>query len=331
MIRHGTNSFLDMAKHAGRIVRFGQRYIARYFAKGRFTPRRVPSLSIETTNICNSDCVFCANSVMTRRKLSIDMELFKTIVDDFALNGGTDIDFTDTIGDPLLDKKLVERGRYVRRYPQFQSLGFVSTLQWLHMHELDSLIEKITWVGVSITLSGRESYKKFFGVDKYDVALGNLRKLLDAIKAKNANFFVGLSIKPTDENDEAILSHPDFIEINNRMGGSLAQMVRERTFLVDDWQGAVQLPDYLKRRPLYPRAFRPCQMLYDKLMVYSNGKVSACSCRDFEADSDLILGHAGESGILELWNSNRLQALRHDWRLKNRVPKICKSCRHYLY
>jgi radical SAM protein with 4Fe4S-binding SPASM domain len=316
---------------ASQVVRFAQRYIARFFAKDRFTPRQIPSLSIETTNICNSDCVFCANSVMTRRKMSIDMELFKKTVDDFAASGGRDIDLTDTIGDPLLDKKLVERGRYVRRYPQFQSLGFVSTLQWLHKHELDALIDTFTWIGVSITLSGRESYKKFFGVDKYDAALGNLRKLLGAIKVKNANFFVGISLKPTDENDEAILGHPDFIEINNLMGGSLEQQVRDRTFFVDDWQGAVQLPAYLKKRPLYPRAFRPCMMLYGRLMVYSNGKVSACSCRDFEANSELILGHAGQTGIMELWNGDRLRALRRDWRWKNRVPQICKSCRHYLY
>jgi radical SAM protein with 4Fe4S-binding SPASM domain len=135
----------------------------------------------------------------------------------------------------------------------------------------------------------------------------------------------------TDESDDAILGHPDFIEINNLMGGGLEQQVRKRSFIVDDWQGAVRLPAYLKKRPLNPRAFRPCVMLYNKLMVYSNGKVSACACRDFEADSGLILGHAGESGILELWNSGRLRTLRRDWRWKNRVPQICKSCRHYLY
>jgi radical SAM protein with 4Fe4S-binding SPASM domain len=316
---------------AGRIARFAQRYVARYFAKDRFTPRQVPSLSIETTNICNSDCVYCPNSVMTRRKMSIDMEMFKKIVDDFATSGGTDIDFNVVIGDPLLDKKLIERGRYVRRYPQFQTLGFVSTLQWLHKHDLDALIDTFTWIAVSITLSGRESYKKFFGVDKYDAALGNLRKLVGAIRAKNANFAVAIGIVPTDESKETILGHPDFIEINNLMGGTLERQVRDRSPFVGDWQGAVQLPAYLRKRPLYPRAFRPCMMLYNKLMIYSNGKVAPCTCHDFNADSDLILGHAGETGIMEFWNSDKLRALRRDWRWKNRVPQICKSCRHYQY
>jgi MoaA/NifB/PqqE/SkfB family radical SAM enzyme len=164
----------------GKLARFSLRYSARFFKKGRFTPLELPKLSIETTNICNSDCVFCANSVMTRKKTTIDMELFKRIVADFAKSGGQYIDLTDIIGDPLLDKKLIERGKYVRQFPQFKSLGFVSTLQWLHKHDLDQFIRTFTWIGVSITLSGRESYKAFFGVNK-----GNYR--LDL--AKNQAYY----------------------------------------------------------------------------------------------------------------------------------------------
>src|SRR5262245_8331298 len=94
-----------------RVVRFAIRYVTSYFAKGRFSPRDLPKLSIETTNICNSNCVFCANSVMTRRKGTMDMQQFKKAVDGYAAAGGDSIDFTVSIGDPLLDKKLLERGR----------------------------------------------------------------------------------------------------------------------------------------------------------------------------------------------------------------------------
>jgi MoaA/NifB/PqqE/SkfB family radical SAM enzyme len=314
-----------------KIARFSRRFVTSFFSKGRFTPQAFPTLSIETTNICNSDCVFCANSVMKRKKVSIDMSLFKAIVDDFALSGGQSIDLTDTIGDPLLDKRIIERGKYVRRYPQFKTLGFVTTLQWLHRHDITQFIDTFTWIGVSITLSGRLSYQQFFGVDKYEQALTNLRKLLSLIKAEKSNFYVGISLKPTDEDEEDIIKHPDFREVNSLIGGGLEDQVRNRTFFVDDWQGAVKLPAYLRKRPLYPRAFRPCSMLYGHMMVYSNGKVSACSCRDFEASSDLILGNAGETGIMKLWIGDKLSSIRRNWRLKNQVPNICKTCRHYLY
>jgi len=314
-----------------KLAAFVGRYVARYFEKGRFTPTPTPYLSIETTNICNSDCVFCANSVMKRKKGYIDDGDFEAAVEDFAKNGGTKIDFNVTIGDPLLDKRLMQRARYVRQFPQFKTLGFVTTLQWLHKKDLDEFLELFTWVSVSITLSGRDSYRKFFGVDKYNDALSNLKMLLKAVHERKSSFEVVISIKPTPESVQEICSHPDFIEINELYGGGLEAEVRERAFYADDWLGAVKLPDYIKRRPLYPRAFRPCSILYGKLMVFSNGKVSACSCRDFEASGDLIIGDIRTDKIMDLWRGDRLKAIRKDWRLRNKVPDTCRSCRHYVY
>ncbi|MDE3156919.1 MAG: radical SAM protein, partial [Acidobacteriota bacterium] len=123
--------------HVRKALAFTGRYVRGWFAPGRFTPHDPPKLSIETTNICNANCVFCANRVMERRKQPLDMDLFRKAVDEFAAMGGVEIDFNATIGDPLLDPKLLERARYVRRYPQFATLGFVTTLQWLHRFDLD--------------------------------------------------------------------------------------------------------------------------------------------------------------------------------------------------
>jgi len=35
-------------------------------------------------------------------------------------------------------------------------------------------------------------------------------------------------------------------------------------------------------------------------MVYSNGKVGACACRDFEASSELILGNVADQSLEEM-------------------------------
>jgi 2-iminoacetate synthase ThiH len=100
----GCSKMKNVGATLGKLARFSLRYSARFFKKGRFTPLELPKLSIETTNICNSDCVFCANSVMPRKKTTIDMELLKRIVADFAKSGGQYIDLTDTIGDPCSTK-----------------------------------------------------------------------------------------------------------------------------------------------------------------------------------------------------------------------------------
>jgi hypothetical protein len=58
-------------------------------------------------------------------------------------------------------------------------------------------------------------------------------------------------------------------------------------------------------------------------MLYSNGKVGACSCRDFEASSELILSNIEHESLESMWTGDRLHRLRDDWRTKNKVPEIC--------
>lgn len=331
----------DQMKRTGRLpigwkIRLGfgfaLRYVKGYFRKGRFTPLAVPRLSLETTNVCNAKCVFCANPIMQRQKEPLQVTKFKKAVDEFVALGGTVIDFNATIGDPLLDPYLLERARYVKQFPQFTSLGFVTTLQWLHRYDLNEFFESgITWLAISTSLSGREKYLEFFGVDKYEPMLKNLITLIEENNRRGKPISICLSIKPTNEPVENVREHPDFRLINSIVDQDLIESLRDQGVFVDDWLGSVTLPPYLKKRPLYPRAFRPCQLLYSGLMIYSNGNVGACSCRDFEASSELILGNVSELSLGEMWTGAKLARIRSNWLKKNKVPDICKSCRHYLY
>ena len=121
-------------------MRWAGRYAKGYFEPGRFEPSRDPSLTVEATNTCGSKCIYCPNSIMTREKESMDMKIFKKTIDEYAAMGGHFISFTPTIGDPLLDKNLIERGRYVKQYAQFASLGFFTPLQWLHNHDINEFL-----------------------------------------------------------------------------------------------------------------------------------------------------------------------------------------------
>ncbi len=317
----------------GKVFSFVSRYIKGYFEKDRFTAPEIPRVSIETTNVCNAKCVFCANPVMKREKEPLELTRFKKVVDELVAMGGTVIDFNATIGDPLLDPDLLERARYVKQFPQFKGLGFVTTLQWLHRYNLDEFFESgLTWLSISTTLSGREKYKQFFGVDKYEPMLSNLVTLLNENKKRGEPLELFIGIKPSDEPIEDVLNHPDFQMIDSMVEQDLVAAVRnDQGVYVDDWLGAVTLPPYLKKRPLYPRAFRPCRLLYSGLMIYSNGNVGACSCRDFEASSELILGNVADQTLDEMWTGEKLASIRSDWLKKSKVPDICKSCRHYVY
>jgi radical SAM protein with 4Fe4S-binding SPASM domain len=259
------------------------------------------------------------------------MHLFKKAVDDFISMQGTTIDFNTTVGEPLLDPYLLERARYVRQFTQVDSLGFVTNLQWLHKFDIDEFYAAgFSWLGISTVLSGREKYLDFFGVDRYGQVIKNILRLFEENKKRKNKITLRFSIKPTDEPISAVINHPDFKTINSLSQWDLVDGLKRQTFICDDWIGSVKLPTYLKKRPLYLRLFRPCRMLYDSLIVYSNGNIGACLCRDFEANSELILGNVREMAIKETWKSSKLFNIRSGWHKNNKIPQICKRCTHYL-
>ena len=173
-----------------RAAAFSHRWVNAYFESDRFEAPTIPHVSVETTNICNAKCVFCANPVMERRKQPLSMEHFEKFVGGFVAMGGTEIDFNATIGEPTLDPHLIERARLLHKIPHIQNIGFVTTLQWLHKHPLDAFFDcGITWLAVSCTLSGREKYLEFFGVDCYEQMLDNLITLLEENRRRGGRDF----------------------------------------------------------------------------------------------------------------------------------------------
>jgi len=311
---------------------FVARLVKSYFSRGRFTPWKLPHLSIETTNICDAKCIFCANVVMKRKREHLDMPIFKKVVDEFVAMGGAKIDFNAIIGEPLLDPCLLERAQYVRQFTQFKSLGFVTNLQWLHKFNMDEFFDSgITWLSISTILSGRQKYLDFFGVDRYEQTIRNMFELFKENNKRKHQMSLRLSLKPTNESVDAVINHPDFKMISSVSMYDLVKVAKNQSPFYDDWLSTVKLPAYLKKRPLYPRAFRPCALLYRSLIVFSNANIGCCSCRDFEADSELILGNVRELTLKEAWLGEKIQHIRDDWRRKNKIPLICKTCSHYVY
>ncbi|MEJ2745807.1 MAG: radical SAM protein, partial [bacterium] len=71
-------------------------------------------VAAENSNICNAGCVMCPYPAMRRRKGFMEMALFRKIVDECAKHPGVELRLSG-FGEPLLDKKLVERIAYAKR------------------------------------------------------------------------------------------------------------------------------------------------------------------------------------------------------------------------
>lgn len=313
------------------IALFGK-YISFSFKRPEFKVKVVPQLFIETTNFCMSKCAYCAYKYMQRPKEHLAMDLFKKAVDDYVKIGGVDFAFCCTLGEPTCDPFLLERVEYIKKNQRIRSISLITNLQNLHQFDIHEFINSgITSFRVSAVLSGSEKYYEFFGVDLYSVFLRNLVLLLKENKKYHNKISIEIDIKPTNETKEDIINHPDFKLINSLTGQDLIAKVEAINYFVDDWCNMVHLPRYLKRRPLYPRFFQPCVLLADSVIVFSNGNVGVCQCRDYNADSELILGNLKEKGLRELIDGDKRPRIFLEWKNRNKIPKICQCCSQYIY
>ena len=64
------------------------------------------NLHIELTNLCNSNCIFCAYQDQTRPIAFISDAIYKKALDDYCAIGAGDLILEVVVGDPLVDKCL---------------------------------------------------------------------------------------------------------------------------------------------------------------------------------------------------------------------------------
>jgi len=269
---------------------------------------------------------------MQRKAESLQMDLFKKATDDFIGMGGSNLDLNPCVGETLLDPCLMERLKYLKQFTQIKSLGFFTTLQWLHKFDLGEFLDSgITWLMISVMLLGREKYDDFFGVDLYQQTLENIVDLIKANNQRQNKIKISFSLKTGIDPLEKTADHPDFKMVDALLKGELLKELNNTGLTVHDFCGQIELPHYLSKRPLYPRYLRPCEFFYKVLKVFSNGRIGVCVCADFETNSELTLGDIRKDSLSDIWNGEKLAELRDMWRKQNIIPSLCKRCSNYAY
>lgn len=258
----------------------------------------------------------------------MEESIFLKAVADYAAMGGGDLGLSVVVGDPLLDKKFVERIRYARSFPTIGRIGTTTNLLNLHNVGAKNLLTSgINEICVSTTGFDPEMYKRVFRSDQYNRMKDNLLLLLRTNRDLEKPVTITVSLR-IDRPYEEVLRLPGFDEVR-----TLADLVETNTFY-DNWSGRITkslLTGNMKVRPnalFLLKGKVPCSQLYSGFGVLVDGTVTACACRDLNGDSDLVLGNIKTSALKDLWESASLKKLRDDWTL-GRLPAICSDCTIY--
>lgn len=286
-------------------------------------------LRIETCNICNANCIFCAYQYQKRKKRIMSEELFKKIVDDYNAMGGGNLGITPVVGDPLVDPLILNRIHYARQIPNIKSISIITNC--INLHEVgikNFLTSGLDSITVSTSGFDLELHEKLYRSKKAEKMKRNLIELLTINRELGHPCEIKIGLR-TCQSLKEVMSDAEFREV-----AKLSDEVGANYYF-EDWAGAIKSSDLLEGMKLRPfsllilRRKAPCWMLYGELAVLVDGTVALCGCQELEGNSDLVLGNITDNSLGDLYRSERAKLIRKNWLNGSKIPDVCCKCRNY--
>jgi sulfatase maturation enzyme AslB (radical SAM superfamily) len=271
-------------------------------------------LQLETIAICNAACVFCPYPTMKRQRGTMDMGLFRKIVDEAAtIPMIEDITLTG-LGEPLLDKFLIERIGYIRgTVNAMTSITVYTNGTYLTEEKARQLSEAgISILYVSLNALDARRRKAIMKLDDFDVVVPQIEKAIEIFG--NAGKGQKLVVKGIVSKDLMEHGEPELFE--ERWGGSWNNGGRAFLHMEGNWAGAT-----------YPVRVTPqtaCHRAIGEIMVLWDGRVSICC---FDGEGEVIMGDLNTQGIREIYNGEKAWEFRnaHMEGRRGELP-LCAQC-----
>lgn len=264
-------------------------------------------LIVETTNICDARCVTCPREQFSQKPLTMDMGLFKKIVNDAAQYGMESVD-TCGFGEPLLDKHLFERFEVIRTKMPFAKIFCSTTGFHLDGEKWDDVIKYVDILKLSIYGVTKETYEKFHrGRLKYEDSMANILGFLTYAKEARPHT-IGLFLET---------------DLNRHERESWLRRWEPTLDEVMIWQPHNWVNGRHYRKMDYSRQ-RSCGRPENAPMyVHADGTVSPCC---FDYNKGIKLGNLSEQTIEEVYKGEAYRNLREAHRDRQFLDYICKDC-----
>ena len=146
-------------------------------------------LSLDPSNACNFDCVWCNASKAKKNKMMTNDELFG-VIKDVAEWGVRGVCYAGG-GESSVHPKLAESIELCSR------LGLESSIisngyAWSDKL-IDTAVKNMRWIGISVDAANAETFKKAKGIDGFNKVIENLKKMVEMKNKISSN--VGITYK----------------------------------------------------------------------------------------------------------------------------------------
>jgi len=286
-------------------------WLASRFAHFAETTHRVEAppfpryLMIETSNICNHACSFCAYSKMERPKQHMDRALFHRLVREAYDLGAREVGLFSG-AEPLTCKWLEE---YIRscadigyEYIYISTNGSLGSAD-RYRQLLDAGLNSIKF---SVNGGNRETYRKVHGVDHFDRVVKNIRFVSEYRKHLSRHVFLAISVVECKENVGA------YEEVVRFFHGTVDEISQYNANNQSGQMHDLPAPD-----------FKSCDLPFNKVHISREGYLRAC-CNDYE--NALAMEDLSHMSLEQAWNSDRFRELRMRHLEERLNGSLCGNC-----
>lgn len=287
-------------------------------------PLKAPlSLQIELASACNFKCKFCihGNDDLLRngkyKSGIMTYDLFTKLVDDLK-NFENPIKFISlqSRGESFLNPRLADMIKYLKESKVTKEIGINTNASLLHPELNLQIIEAgLDVIRISIEGVSEAAYKDVAGVDiNYKQMIENITHLYEHRNKCHVYIKIidcGMTAQEKDKFYADYGNICDTISIENP---------------VDAWQDAdLNAIEFKTERYNVPVSeCVVCPRIFFACVIHFDGTVIAC---DHDWSEQYILGDVNRDSIVDIWNGEKLNALRRKHLLKQSSEiDRCKSC-----
>ena len=280
---------------------------------------------IESTNICNLNCIMCPTGLkqIVRPKGYMDFDVFKQIVDEMApwVRATT----LHIWGEPLLHPRIFEMVEYCRKKGLRSEISTNATLLTEEKSKrlLDAGLDAIY---LSIDGLRPETYENIRVRADFERTNANIRRFVELKVEGNYATYVNIQIIKMKQTLDEI---HDFVR-----EWSIPGVDRINVKAFDTWAGQIdeiaQLSPNGEKR--LPKRWA-CPNLWYHVHIYWDGSIAMCD-RDFNLAFPLgnVIDEDGKVRVMKNWNGPLMQELRRR-HLENDLDDVvpCNTCTEWAW
>lgn len=311
-------------------------------------------LQIETTTVCNFNCITCPRADLIKRPKDMNLETFKIVYDQIKprrinLSG---------LGEPLTHKDIFKISSYASKKGSIVNFPTNFTLARRSMSKF--INSGISQLKVSIDAASRDTYFKIRGADRFEEIIETIQtlnylKATAGVTKPEIRFNFALQKENIQELVEVInlasnlkvrtIYFQDLVHIGiedklPRIIGDF-NIERLRKHLTVAETAATQkkiktnLSIWLRDLELYANKMehiesfrinsRRCYFPWFSSYIDVNGHVRPCPHVAFKPDEG-VMGNIFDDKFENIWNNDVYRALRHKFKKRYRPFAACKTC-----